>query len=605
MVDMKMDSETVMAAEIKSEAPVCADVRVDTIRKHVEDLVAIPYRAAGSPNGTRGAHYNRDALIAAGVRDAAVQSLPAIVSFPEHADLRVESPQARAIQATTLGHSLQTAVGGLRGDLVYVGPGGFDDYAGKDVRGKIILTELSYAPGRHEKQRIAALKGAIGAVMMNWGPADNEALPYGSVKPAWGNPTPDTIRTQMPTLPCVGISRAAGLQLKAQCEQGTVQVWFHTHVENGWRDVEITVGRLSPAASSPEADDFLLVGGHQDGWFGEAATDNAAGNACMVELARAFHGYRDRLRRGITFGLWTAHETGTMAGSTWFCDQNWDHLRAHCVAYLQIDQPGCIGTTQWSTKSNSELRAFHTAIEQRMLDKPLKWKPSTKTGDASFFGIGIPMFAAEGAYTDAELKATANASYGWWHHTLDNRIDKLDWTLMGEHIRLYAAYIWELCTAPVLPFRFVPVAALLHERLSALGAAGAGVGVDALATMAQDLIREAQRLDDVAQREAARFSKKQGSDSAALRLNRCLKRLSRLLVPLQSTACGVYEQDPYGFTPQSTVIPCLYDVPRLAATAEGEERWLLETQLRRARNRVADGLHDAQDLIRDTLHDLQ
>jgi len=101
---------------------------------------------------------------------------------------------------------------------------------------------------------------------------------------------------------------------------------------------------MSPASTSPEQDDFVLVGGHQDSWPGEAATDNAAGNACKMELARVFMQHRDKLRRGLTFGFWTAHETGTMAGSAWYADRNWDDLRRHCVAYLQIDQPAFIGT---------------------------------------------------------------------------------------------------------------------------------------------------------------------------------------------------------------------------------------------------------------------
>ena len=44
---------------------------------------------------------------------------------------------------------------GISGELVYVGAGALADFEGKDVRGKIVLTELSYSPARHEKQRIA------------------------------------------------------------------------------------------------------------------------------------------------------------------------------------------------------------------------------------------------------------------------------------------------------------------------------------------------------------------------------------------------------------------------------------------------------------------
>jgi hypothetical protein len=50
------------------------------------------------------------------------------------------------------------------------------------------------------------------------------------------------------------------------------------------------------------------------------------------------------------------------------------------------------------------------------------------------------------------------------------------------------------------------------------------------------------------------------------------------------------------------VIPCLYDIPKLSRLAqEGPERWQLETQLVRERNRVSDALIDARALIEKTL----
>ena len=45
----------------------------------------------------------------------------------------------------------------------------------------------------------------------------------------------------------------------------------------------------------------------------------------------------------------------------------------------------------------------------------------------------------------------------------------------------------------------------------------------------------------------------------------------------------------------------LYDVPRYAKLADGEARWMLETQLVRDRNRIADVLDDCRGLIDDTL----
>lgn len=582
------------------------DVSADRIRAHIEKIVReIPHRAAGSANGKRMAEYSRDAMKAAGLADVVVHELPAVVSFPEHAEFRVEAPSEIAIQANTLGHSINTTEDGIRGEIIDVGGGAFSDYEGKDARGKIILTELSYSPARHEKQRIAGMKGAIGAVMMNWGHPENEAVPFGSVKPVWGNPTPENVKTEMPTIPCIGIARTAGLKLRDMSTKGPVRVWFRTHVENGWRPVQITIAKMPAPASSPEKDDFVLVGGHQDSWPGEAATDNAAGNACKMELARVFMQHRDKLRRGVTFGFWTAHETGTMAGSAWFADRNWDALRKNCVAYLQIDQPACVGTTEWNTASNAELKSFHTAVESQLLKKKFKWKRAVKSGDSSFFGLGIPMFHGEGAFTDAELKATANATLGWWHHSLENRLDKMDWTLMQEHIRVYAGYLWELATAPVLPFRFVPVAEQVIGRLEEFKGPGSTVGLDGAQARARQFAEAAARIDSMATMEAEKFKGGRGSEQAALLLNRTMKRLSRILVPLQSTAIGTYGHDPYGYTPQTTMIPCLYDLTELAKLPDGEQRWMLETRMVRARNRVADALEDSSALIDDALAQLK
>jgi len=335
-------------------------VSSDNVRARVEHICGnIQSRLAGSDNARRMAEYNAETLRSVGVA-AQVEELQALVSFPRAARLQVVQPTATTIDAFTLGHSVATAPPGVEGELVYVGPGGTRDYDGLDVRGRIILCELSYSPARMEKQRIAAARGAIGAVMMNWGYPEDTAVPFGSVKPLWGNPTPETMRDQMPQIPCVGISRSAGLALKALCTRSATRVRMATDVDNVWRPVQLTLGEIK----APRSEDFVIVGGHQDSWFGPAATDNAAGNACMVELARVFNAHREHLRRGIVFGFWTAHETGTMAGSAHFVDTQWDRLREHAFAYLLIDQPACTGTTRWSTSSNVELRRFHQEVEK-------------------------------------------------------------------------------------------------------------------------------------------------------------------------------------------------------------------------------------------------
>jgi len=379
---------------------ILAELSVGNIRAHVKHIVeTMPSRLAGTPNAARMAAYSAEQMTAAGLK-ARIETIPGLVSFPREAELTVLTPDEKILPANTFGHSLETPPEGLSGELVYVGSGHFADYDGKDVAGKITLSELSYSPGRHEKQRIAGIMGSTAQIMRNWGFPENTALPLGSVKPAWGNPTPETIKTEMPVMPCIGISRSAGGYLLDLLGKGPVRVRLRTHVENGWRDLQMTVGELAAA------EDFVLIGGHQDGWYGEGAPDNAAGNACMYELARVFAIHREKLRRGLVFGFWTGHETGTMVASSWFADRNWDRVRENAVAYMMIDQPGMLGTSRWSAHSTLELRDFHQAVESRMLrNRIAEWHRAPKTGDSSFFGVGIPTFWAEGGFTPEELAA--------------------------------------------------------------------------------------------------------------------------------------------------------------------------------------------------------
>ena len=107
------------------------------------------------------------------------------------------------------------------------------------------------------------------------------------------------------------------------------------------------------------------------------------------------------------------------------------------------------------------------------------------------------------------------------------------------------------------------------------------------------------KFDARAAQEAERFAKNSGSEAAAVLLNRTMKRLSRIIVPLQSSAIGSYGHDTYGYTPQTTMIPSLYDLTCLEKMPDGEQRWMLETKAIRSRNRVADALQDSVDLIED------
>ncbi len=566
---------------------ILADLSVERAWEHLTHITEeIPTRLAGSAKSRRMAEYAAEQLDRSGVQSERHEFL-GLVSFPEAAEVHVLSPDQRTIEANTLGHSASTA--GIDGDLVYVGSGAESDYEGKDVRGKITLSELSYSPARHEKALIAWQRGSIAQIMMNWGGPDNEAVPFGSMKSAWGNPTPETLATEMPDLPCVGISRVEGLRLKDACEAGTVRVWLNAQADNGWKPLTMTTGEYDAQRQ------FLLVGGHMDSWFGPQATDNAAGSACILELARAFAAHGDELRRGIVTGFWMGHETGTMISSSRFADLRWDRLRRDCVAYMQIDQPAITGSSTWHLHSTDDIQSWAVRTTQSVLGTmPVHWRRQQKNGDSSFFGVGLPCVAGEMSFTDEEIRATALASLGWWHHSLHNTIDKVDKGRLELHLRVYAQWMWELLTAPILPYEYEPVANRFVDRLSELTKQPvSNIDMAGAVERAQAFQTVADRLDALSRDWSARTGA-DDAEQAANVLNQAMIGLSRTLVPVASTVVGPYGQDRYGHAWQTQMIPSLVPYPTLASLPTDSEEWQTWwVAMTRARNRVTDALDQA------------
>ncbi|MCB1546449.1 MAG: M28 family peptidase [Hyphomicrobiaceae bacterium] len=582
-----------------SEEQVLAELSIDNVRAHMEHICRqIPSRLAGTENARRAAEFNRDALIRNGL-DGYIEEMWGYISYPEPTLLEVLAPKSVAIEAFTASQCTPTLPDGISGELVYLVSGAEHEYEGRDLAGKIVLTETSYHPARYEKVRIAQAKGVIGMVLMNWGGPDNTAVPFGSVKPAWGNPTRETLANEMARIPAIGIARTTGLALKEMCENGTVRVRFRATTDNCWRKLALTVGELK----APGSDDFVILGGHQDSWYGEAATDNAAGNACFVELARVMAKHRDKLKRGLLCGFWTAHEIGTMVGSTWFADTHWERLRDHACAYVQVDQPAIVGTTRWGASSNIQLKTFHQEIEKRLLtDREFYWHQLVKGGDSSFLGLGVPMIYAMGHYTEEELKASALARLGWWHHSIECGLDKVDVADLAVHLKVYGAYVWHLLTLPVLPYEFTSAAEQFVKRLEELKDPGKGVGLESALKRAIAFRDTAKRFDAMTKDWQERYRRDPALPMAAAdRINAAMKRVNQIIVPLASTAKGSYGHDPYGYTPQRSMIPLLYDIPEYGKLPEGEKRWILETELLRARNRVMDGMTDARLVLEQVL----
>ena len=279
-------------------------INVDTIWERASHICDTwPDRLPGTPGAKEYAEYVADYYRETGLDDVKIHVGMGLLKNPGPADVRLRiGGQEEKLECNANAQCGDTPVGGFSGELVYVGPGGEDDYDGVDAKGKVILTELSYAPPRSEKMRLGMVHGAIAMVIMNWGPETSTSVPYGTSKSVWGNPTPEDEHFMYETIPVFSISKAEGVRLRKLLEAGEkIDVFMNYQQKQGWDPLYLPSGTVK--APDNQSGEFILVAGHMDSWP-VGASDNAAGNATAMELARVLNANRDKLSRDVRFLFW-------------------------------------------------------------------------------------------------------------------------------------------------------------------------------------------------------------------------------------------------------------------------------------------------------------
>jgi hypothetical protein len=218
----------------------------------------------------------------------------------------------------------------------------------------------------------------------------------------------------------------------------------------------------------------------------------------------------------------------------------------------------------------------------------------SRAGDQSFWGIGVPSIygnMSEQPAQPGEANASAavfgggerkGAGTGWWWHTPDDTLDKIDPELLLRDTRIYQHTVWRLLTDPVPPLDFAAAARELAEALEERRQqAGDALDLSLCIERARELERRAARL-------AA-----SGRDPDELAAT--LLRLSRAVVPLAYTRGDRFVHDP---ALEQAALPALEDAARLAALPAGsDERRFMLARLRRAANRTASALRAALDVL--------
>ncbi|HEY7726709.1 MAG TPA: M20/M25/M40 family metallo-hydrolase [Anaeromyxobacteraceae bacterium] len=318
-------------------------------------------RGVGTPGDAAAAGWIADRMRALGLAPGGPEGF--LQAFEAPVGARLEGENALEVEGATLalGQEWQpftfSDTGVAAGELAFAGYGitapalGYDDYAGLEVKGKVVLvaghfpreadaaspfrdpTAYSYGEWRYKAMN-ARDHGAAGILMVR----DDWNHPGADDLPAWRGQVSSraglvAARATLAGLRRVGVDAAAlaapiaaaegparpasrALAKRVRLAAGVVQERART----------ANVVGLLPGADPARAAECVVVGAHFDhlGFGGEAslapeatgavhpgADDNASGTAAMLQIARAFAA-GPRPRRTVAFVAFSAEELGLL-----------------------------------------------------------------------------------------------------------------------------------------------------------------------------------------------------------------------------------------------------------------------------------------------------
>ncbi len=450
------------------------------------------------------------------VREYAIE---AYVSLPGAASLAVTVPEGRPLPCITHSFARATGPAGLSAPVVYVGDGTAADYAAANVRGALVLTDGLAMPA---KAYAADAAGAAGIICVN-----PEGLHEMIISPVWGTPTPETAPF-LPKVVAVSIRKEEGDELKALLRRGPVTARVKTSVETEWTTIPTVTAEVPGAIE----DRYTLLSGHVDSWH-YGAMDNASANATMLEIGRIFSEHRGELRRGLRLAFWSGHSHARYGASAWYADNEFADLYARCVCHVNAESTGGRGADDLTHPGGmAETWRFAAGPVRDVTGQELRYQRMPRNSDQSFTGVGVPSVLSG-------LASQPGGGLGWWWHTPDDTLDKIDSANFVRDTQVYLLTCWRLCTLPVLPFDYADTAAELAERLHALG----GQPLRYFTFDLAPLVAEADALQADAVRLNAAIAATGNDPARAERLNRALIGVGRALIPVNYTKAGPFEVD--------------------------------------------------------------
>ncbi len=300
--------------------------------------------------------------------------------------------------------------GDVTAALVDVGSGGrAEDYAGKDVKGKIVLGSAS----SNQLQRLAIFeRGAVGVLSYNPIHPDADADQIGSQSVSASAPQGKT--------PGFGwsLSPRLGRELAGRLSRGeTLTLRSIVKAESFPGRME-TVHAVIPGDGS--SDQELAVSGHlYEGYLKQGANDDASGCALTLEMGRALirlvaDGKLPRPKRTIHF-LWVPEISGTTA---WL--QKHPEVTKKLVADLNFDMEGlglaAHGSFWTMHRTPDSFPSFLNDLSANVLEVIANLNRERVRYRSGGYGFGLPVVSPGGS--DDPFYVLIDKHYGASDHVV-------------------------------------------------------------------------------------------------------------------------------------------------------------------------------------------
>lgn len=514
-------------------------------------------------------------------------------SWPVAALLEILGEKPISIPCITHSMAASTPPEGVALDLVDVERAEPTSHAKPSLAGRAALCDGLAMPGK-----VFRIEQAGAAAQIH---VCGERLHEMITSIVWGSPTPENA-SLLPKTPIVSVNADGGARLREALGCGPVRVRLRTQVDTRWRALPLLVAHLRAPRG---AGDFALMSGHVDSWH-YGAMDNGAGNATQIEVGRIFAARKQHLRRDLRLAFWSGHSHARYGGSAWYADHCWRDLHEHCVLHLNVDCVGAKGATCLTEAiAMAEARDLGSACVEKIAGQRLSGARPPRAADQSFWGHGIPSLFMSPSEQPADQSESARAyahlmggqarsgGLGWWWHTPEDTLDKLDPAHLVRDAQIYVLATQRVLEDPVLPLDYRAAVAEAKAMLTAYsGEAQGRFDLTPVTGLLEELGVAVEKLE-------RRIRAKTLPPGAAELANFCLMALGRELIPINYCRSGPFEHDT---TLPVPAFPGLEPMRRLGALPpKSDTAHQLAVGLVRQRNKVCYHLSNALATTQATL----